>query len=177
MSSSYLAELVSCAFSQHSDPTLSIWVSATEWTYSAKLCLQLTKWSLSLFWAVSSSNPAIPLHLAVLQHTQGSYSTELCLQSVQWSCLDLLDPSRRNWFHKSQLTSMVAISLWESYGSKSRQIWYLCDVYWLWRWLLLMGSKHLEYISKIGILDNNWTIISYWLKQRSSNTTELKQVF
>ncbi len=27
-------------------------------------------------------------------------------------CLALLDPSQRNWFHKSQLTSMVEIALW-----------------------------------------------------------------
>ncbi len=45
---------------------------------------------------------------------------------------------------------------------------YLYDVYWLGRWLLLTGSKYLEYISRIRILNNNWTMLLNWNLMKQS---------
>ncbi len=47
---------------------------------------------------------------------------------------------------------------------------YLYDVDWLDRWSLITGSKYLEYISRIRIWNNNWTLIG----KLSNNNVELK---
>ncbi len=44
-------------------------------------------------------------------------------------CLILLDPSRRNWCHKSQLTSLVAISLQKPYAkTKVDDLYFYAEV-------------------------------------------------
>ncbi len=45
-------------------------------------------------------------------------------------CLALFDLSRRNWFHKSLLTSMVAIGLWKPYAKTKVGECITCSLTW-----------------------------------------------
>ncbi len=89
-----------------------------------------------------------------------------------WQCLTLLDLSQRTGSRKSQLMSMMALkSLW---WDVRRWVLSLCDVYWLGRWLLMMGLKYMEYTSRIRIPNNNEMIIWYELNNDYTVDAELK---
>ncbi len=60
---------------------------------------------------------------------------------------------RRNWFHLSQLATIVAMGLRKPYAKSDLGMnLVMYDVYWLTMMLLFMRSKYLEYIASIRIM-------------------------
>ncbi len=85
--------------------------------------------------------------------TTGVIITGVCLALLFHQPEKLVPQIPANFYGGNRLSKTLCLG-------KSRQDLFLYDVYWLGRWLLIMRSKYLKYISWIRILHSDWTKLS-----------------
>jgi hypothetical protein len=85
------------------------------------------------------------------------HSIEGYNHTISHYCLALLSPSQRNWFSKSQQTSMVAISLKKPYDKMN--VGKSCSCMMFIDMADVNGIKITGYIFRIRMQNNNWIVI------------------